>query len=90
MPPEILLPAAGTAIAAVAGVLFKVLTDQIADLRRERDEAIAGWRGQTDATEEVTRAMQDLSREQGRLIGELVKEVRALRAARAPRRPAER
>ena len=55
--PAVLI-AAISALASGLGVMARVI---YRDLRRDRDEAIAGWRAQTDATNRLADLLEDAS-----------------------------
>jgi hypothetical protein len=65
MPPDAFL-GPGAALAgsvAVITALYKLLREFIADLKQQRDIALEGWKGQTEATRQVAAALQEMNRD---------------------------
>lgn len=54
------------AVTALARELRRALLDRIADLESRLDVALEGWREQTEATERVADALEQLARRRAR------------------------
>jgi hypothetical protein len=49
--------------------VVKILTESCADMKQQRDEALAGWKAQTEATDKLTDAVGKLGGAVQRLSG---------------------
>jgi hypothetical protein len=60
MPPDpAFIPFLVGAIGAVAAFAAYLVKDQISDLRKQRDTAVAGWQTQIDATNKLADALHE-------------------------------
>ena len=67
MPDALLGPLALLVGALIAvGVLWKSHVDSDNDVRKQRDEALAGWRAQTTATDRLANAIEVRTRREAR------------------------
>lgn len=58
--PETLLGPLGLLVGAIlaVGYLVRILREYLDDIKRQRDEAIAGWKAQTTATDRLANAIE--------------------------------